>query len=52
MSCNIEEGSKTKGTEHSMKLAKGMILNFFFEIEHYGAILNANRTYYLSRSQV
>ena len=25
--------------------------NFFFEIEHYGAVLNANRTYYLSRSQ-
>jgi alpha,alpha-trehalase len=25
--------------------------NFFFEIEHYGAMLNANRTYYLTRSQ-
>jgi alpha,alpha-trehalase len=24
---------------------------FFFEIEHYGAVLNANRTYYLTRSQ-
>jgi alpha,alpha-trehalase len=32
-------------------LAKGMVENFFFEIEHYGSILNANRTYYLSRSQ-
>jgi len=32
-------------------LAKGMVENFFFEIEHYGAVLNANRTYYLSRSQ-
>jgi alpha,alpha-trehalase len=32
-------------------LAKGMVENFFFEIEHYGAILNANRTYYLTRSQ-
>jgi alpha,alpha-trehalase len=32
-------------------LAKGMIENFFFEIEHYGTILNANRSYYLSRSQ-
>jgi alpha,alpha-trehalase len=32
-------------------LAKGMIENLFFEIEHYGSILNANRTYYLSRSQ-
>ena len=28
-----------------------MVENFFFEIEHYGAVLNANRTYYLSRSQ-
>lgn len=33
------------------ELAKGMIENFFFEIDHYGAILNANRTYYFSRSQ-
>ena len=32
-------------------LAKGMVENFFFEIEHYGALLNANRTYYLTRSQ-
>src|ERR1700738_87897 len=32
-------------------LARGMVENFFFEIEHYGAVLNGNRTYYLSRSQ-
>lgn len=32
-------------------LARNMVENAFFEIEHYGAILNANRTYYLSRSQ-
>ncbi|HKW57489.1 MAG TPA: trehalase family glycosidase [Candidatus Acidoferrum sp.] len=32
-------------------LAKGMVENFFFEIEHYGAVLNANRSYYLTRSQ-
>jgi alpha,alpha-trehalase len=32
-------------------LAKGMIDNFLFEIEHYGTVLNANRTYYLTRSQ-
>ena len=32
-------------------LARGMVNNFFFEIEHYGAMLNANRTYYLTRSQ-
>ncbi|MGD0759305.1 MAG: trehalase family glycosidase [Candidatus Sulfotelmatobacter sp.] len=34
-----------------IELARGMVDNFFFEIEHYGAMLNANRTYYLSRSQ-
>jgi len=34
-----------------IELAKGMIENFFFEIEHYGTVLNANRSYYLSRSQ-
>jgi alpha,alpha-trehalase len=34
-----------------VELALGMVENFFFEIEHYGAILNANRTYYLTRSQ-
>lgn len=34
-----------------LDLARGMVENFFFEIEHYGAVLNANRTYYLSRSQ-
>jgi len=32
-------------------LARGMVENFFFEIEHYGNILNANRTYFLTRSQ-
>jgi alpha,alpha-trehalase len=36
---------------HRTELAKGMVENFFFEIEHYGAVLNANRTYYLTRSQ-
>jgi alpha,alpha-trehalase len=34
-----------------IELARGMVENFFFEIEHYGSLLNANRTYYLSRSQ-
>lgn len=34
-----------------IELAKGMVENFFFEIEHYGGVLNANRTYYLTRSQ-
>ncbi|KAF4768131.1 hypothetical protein HAV15_002436 [Penicillium sp. str.  len=32
-------------------LAKGMVINFCFEIKHYGKILNANRSYYLTRSQ-
>jgi alpha,alpha-trehalase len=32
-------------------LARGIVENFFFEIDHYGGILNANRTYYFSRSQ-
>lgn len=37
--------------EHRLKMAKGMVENFFFEIDHYGGVLNANRTYYLTRSQ-
>ncbi len=37
--------------EHRIELAKGMVENFFFEIDHYGGVLNANRTYYLTRSQ-
>ncbi len=36
---------------HHLDLARGMVENFFYEIDHYGALLNANRTYYLSRSQ-
>jgi alpha,alpha-trehalase len=32
-------------------LARGMVENFFYEIENYGAVLNANRTYFLTRSQ-
>ena len=34
-----------------LDLARGMVENFFFEIEHYGNLLNANRTYFLTRSQ-
>ncbi len=37
--------------DHHEALAKGTVDNFLFEIEHYGAVLNANRTYYLTRSQ-
>jgi alpha,alpha-trehalase len=31
--------------------AKEMTDNFVYEVEYYGTVLNANRTYYLSRSQ-
>jgi alpha,alpha-trehalase len=37
--------------DHREALAKGMVENFLFEVEHYGSVLNANRTYYLTRSQ-
>lgn len=33
------------------ELAKAMVDNFVYQINHYGKILNANRTYYLTRSQ-
>ncbi len=33
------------------KLAKYMVDNFIYQVEHYGCVLNANRTYYLTRSQ-
>ena len=34
-----------------VSLCKSMVENFVFCIEHYGKILNANRSYYLGRSQ-
>jgi len=34
-----------------VELAKDMVAHFLYEIEHYGQILNANRSYYLTRSQ-
>jgi len=34
-----------------LDLAKDMADNFLYEIRNYGKILNANRTYYLTRSQ-
>lgn len=34
-----------------IELARNMADNFLYEIENYGKILNANRTYYLTRSQ-
>ena len=37
--------------DHKNDLARGMVENQLFEVEHYGAVLNANRSYYLTRSQ-
>ncbi len=34
-----------------LALALDMVENFIYEVEHYGQVLNANRTYYLTRSQ-
>ena len=34
-----------------VELAKAMADNFQYEIKHYGKILNANRSYYLNRTQ-
>ncbi len=34
-----------------VELAKNMVDHFVYEIQYYGKILNANRTYYLTRSQ-
>lgn len=44
MALGLVESGKTD-------VAKGMVEHFIFEIEHYGKILNANRSYYLCRSQ-
>lgn len=33
------------------RLARHMVDNQLFEVEHYGTVLNANRSYYLTRSQ-
>lgn len=37
--------------DHKTTLARDMTDNFLYEIVSYGRILNANRTYYLTRSQ-
>ncbi|KAF3159063.1 alpha,alpha-trehalase nth1 [Orbilia oligospora] len=37
--------------DNKVDLAKSMVEHFAFCIQHYGKILNANRSYYLSRSQ-
>ncbi len=37
--------------DHHAALALGMVENFLFEVRHYGAVLNANGTFSLTRSQ-
>src|SRR6202022_4447279 len=37
--------------DSELELAKDMADNFLYEIRNYGKILNANRTYFLTRSQ-
>jgi alpha,alpha-trehalase len=37
--------------DQKVELAKNMVDNMLYMIEHYGTVLNANRTYYLFRSQ-
>ena len=37
--------------DHHVKLALDMVNNALYEVENYGGVLNANRTYYLTRSQ-
>lgn len=34
-----------------IELARSIVDNLVYEVEHYGKVLNANRTYYLTRSQ-
>jgi alpha,alpha-trehalase len=37
--------------QNKLELAKGMVENMIYQVKHYGKVLNANRTYYLARSQ-
>ena len=37
--------------DHRNDLARGMADNLLYEVQYYGKIPNANRTYYLTRSQ-
>lgn len=41
----------TPENQTNLKLSRGMTENFIYEINHYHKILNANRSYYLGRSQ-
>lgn len=37
--------------DHRIDLAKAMVDNFCYQVKYYGKILNANRSYYLTRTQ-
>ncbi len=37
--------------DNELELARDMADNFLYEVQNYGKVLNANRTYYLTRSQ-
>jgi alpha,alpha-trehalase len=37
--------------DHRVDLARAMADNHLYQVKHYGTVLNANRTYYLTRSQ-
>jgi alpha,alpha-trehalase len=37
--------------DNKIDLARDMANNFLYEVQYYGKVLNANRTYYLTRSQ-
>jgi alpha,alpha-trehalase len=37
--------------DNRLDLAKAMVDNFCYQVQHYGKILNANRSYYLTRTQ-
>lgn len=41
----------TPEDQKNLQLSRGMTENFIYEIKHYNKILNANRSYYLGRSQ-
>ncbi|KAG0146745.1 hypothetical protein CROQUDRAFT_43855 [Cronartium quercuum f. sp. fusiforme G11] len=38
--------------DKEIRLARNILDNYIYQIEHYGKILNGNRTYYLNRSQL
>src|SRR5881396_3316395 len=47
----IGRGLLRDNTQSELELAHAMTDNFLYEVAHYGMILNANRTYFLTRSQ-